>query len=180
MCNVRIPGLLIVVPAICFSVSARAETSPVHVNNFARVSNAYYRGGQPEGQNYQELAALGIKTVIDLKHDAGVESNIVQRSGMRFYSIPLTTTSAPSADSVQTFLKLVNDPSNQPVFVHCQGGRDRTGLMTAIYRVSHDGWDALQAYAEMKQYGYPSAVGSHVLKHFLYDYARRLTPSSAQ
>jgi protein tyrosine phosphatase (PTP) superfamily phosphohydrolase (DUF442 family) len=153
------------------AIAAPAWT--IHISNFARVNDSYYRGGQPEGRDYQELAALGIRTVIDLKHDGAVESAVVRETGMRFYSIPMTTASAPSLAAVQQFLSLVNDPANQPVYVHCQGGRDRTGLMTAIYRVTHDGWPVVRAYSEMKQYGYPSAVaGGHALRRFLYDFAK--------
>jgi len=156
--------------------AAGAPAPAIHISNFARVNDGYYRGGQPEGHDYQDLAALGIKAVIDLKHDGTIESSIVREKGMRFYSIPMTTASAPSSEAVQQFLSLVNDPANQPVYVHCQGGRDRTGLMTAIYRVTHDGWNVVRAYTEMKEYGYPSAVaGGHALKHFLYDFARRAT-----
>lgn len=52
------------------------------------------------------------------------------------------------------FLRLVNDPANAPVYVHCKGGRHRTGAMTAVYRISHDGWTAEQAFDEMKKYDF--------------------------
>ena len=62
------------------------------------------------------------------------------------------------------FLKLVNDPANQPVFVHCQGGRHRTGVMTAVYRMTRDGWNPEQAYQEMKQYNFEGFPGHPVFK----------------
>jgi protein tyrosine/serine phosphatase len=48
----------------------------------------------------------------------------------------------------------VNDPANAPVYVHCKGGKHRTGALTAVYRITHDNWTAEQAYEEMKQYGF--------------------------
>ena len=71
---------------------------------------------------------------------------------MRFFRIPMTTSDRPDGNAVAQFLKLVNDPANQPVYVHCVGGRHRTGVMTAAYRMTHDGWNGDKAFAEMKQY----------------------------
>jgi protein tyrosine/serine phosphatase len=110
------------------------------------------------------------------------EAAIVQRLGMRFQSIPLSPTSAPSEDAVAQFLNIVTDPVNEPVFVHCEGGHDRTGALTAIYRMTHDGWTAERACREMKRYGYNSTLNRAgvndrgALKDFVFNYARRLVP----
>jgi hypothetical protein len=47
--------------------------------------------------------------------------------------------------------------------------------MTAVYRITHDGWTADQAYAEMKKYHFHSfrhhgLKRHHALKHFVYRY----------
>jgi len=154
---------------------AQTSTAPgrVSISHFGRVSATYYRGGQPIGRQYAELAALGVRAVVDLKHDGTAEATLVRRLGMSFYSIPMTTSAAPSDAQVIQFLKIVNDPANQPVFVHCEGGHDRTGAMTAIYRLTHDRWPVERAYAEMKRNGYNSAVAGPALKTFVFDYARR-------
>ena len=78
-----------------------------------------------------------------------------------------------SPEKAEQFLKLVNDPANQPVFFHCHGGRHRTGAMTAIYRLTHDKWTADQAYAEMKRYDFESGFGHGTLKDYVYDYAQK-------
>jgi len=41
---------------------------------------------------------------------------------MQFYRIGMTTTDRPTEAQVAQFFKIVNDPANQPVFVHCAGG----------------------------------------------------------
>ena len=74
----------------------------------------------------------------------------------------------PSAGQAELFLKLVNDPANQPVFVHCAGGRHRTGAMSAIYRITHDGWSADQAYLEMKRYDFEYGIGHGSLKRYVF------------
>src|SRR5439155_15865092 len=109
------------------------------------------------GHDYADLAAAGVKTVIDLTGTSDAdqrEGGMVQAAGMKFVRIPMTTHDAPAPEAVAQFLKLVNDPANQPVYVHCQGGHHRTGVMTAVYRMTEDGWNADRAYHEMQQYGF--------------------------
>src|SRR5262249_52758664 len=44
------------------------------------------------------------------------------------------------------------------------------GIMTAVYRMNHDGWDAERAYAEMKRYGFESGIGHGSLKDYVFEY----------
>ena len=82
---------------------------------------------------------------------------------MKFFRVGLSDSSWPSPEKAAQFLKIVNDPANQPVFIHCHGGKHRAGAMTAIYRMSHDRWNVDRAYAEMKQYGFESGFGHGAL-----------------
>lgn len=130
------------------------DTSAIRIDNFGRISDTYLRGGQPEGQDYAALAAAGVKTVINLEGDDAQpnEAAMVQAAGMKYVNIPMTTHAVPTLAQIAKFLGIVNDPAEQPVYVHCVGGRHRTGVMTAIYRMTEDGWSGTQAFAEMKQY----------------------------
>ena len=148
----------------------------IKVKNFGRINDNYYRGAQPKEGDYRTLAALGVKTVIDLTKDGrDDEPSLVRNAGMKFYRIPMTTSDRPADSAVTKFLQLVNDPANQPVFVHCQGGRHRTGVMTAVYRMTQDGWTANQAYSEMKKYKFETLLGHPELKDFVYDYHAKLS-----
>jgi protein tyrosine/serine phosphatase len=161
---------------LVLAASASAETNPsalakIHIKNFGQTNEHYYRGAQPEGRDYVDLAALGVKTVIDLTRDGREdEAGLVKHAGMTFYRIPLTTSERPSDAAVSQFLTLVNNPTNWPVYVHCQGGRHRTGTMTAVYRITQDGWTADHAYDEMKQYHFEGFPGHPALKTFVYNY----------
>jgi tyrosine-protein phosphatase SIW14 len=147
----------------------------IHIDNFGRINDLYYRGAQPNERGFADLAALGIKTVIDLTAEGREdEQTTVQHAGMKFYRIPLTTSASPSDSAINLFLKLVTDPAHQPVFVHCQGGRHRTGVMTALYRMTHDSWTADQAVAEMKDYRFDRFPTHPKLKSFVFDYYSRL------
>jgi tyrosine-protein phosphatase SIW14 len=156
--------------------SAAQQASPaglanIHIDNFGKINDNYYRGAQPSNRDYADLAALGVRTVIDLTRDGRAdEQGLVERAGMKFYRIPMTTSDRPAETTIAQFLELVNDPANQPVYVHCQGGRHRTGVMTAVYRMTEDGWTADRAYAEMKQFNFEGFPGHPTLKNFVYDY----------
>lgn len=150
----------------------------IGIPNFGKINDNYYRGAQPKIGDYSKLARLGIRTVIDLtKNGEELEPSAVAQQGMRFFRIPLTTSDRPSTEAVDRFLGLVNDPANQPVYVHCQGGRHRTGVMTALFRLTHDGWTAEKAFDEMRHYEFEKGFISHdTLKTFLFDFYKRAVP----
>ena len=89
---------------------------------------------------------------------------------MKFVRIPMTTRVIPTADQLAHFFSVVGDSANQPVYVHCQGGRHRTGVMTAVYRMTTDGWDAARAFAEMKQYKFGADFLHPEFKKFVYGF----------
>jgi protein tyrosine/serine phosphatase len=163
---------VLLVFALAASASADAPVdASIGIDNFGQVSSNYYRGAQPKGGHYARLAALGVKTVIDLTKDGDAqEANLVRAAGMSFYRIPMTTHEPPSKDKVAEFLKLVDDPAKQPVYVHCQGGRHRTGVMTAVYRMTKDHWTADQAFAEMQKYRYGADFLHPEFKQFVHGY----------
>jgi protein tyrosine/serine phosphatase len=157
--------------------------SKIQIDNFGRINENYYRGAQPKKNDYADLAALGVKSVVDLWGEGADEPAMVESLGLRFYRIELSSRSKPSSENVARFLAIVNDPANQPVFVHCHVGRHRTGVMTAIYRLEHDGWTADRAYAEMKQYkfekGFLQGFFHTELKNYVYDYYSQLSRQNA-
>lgn len=152
-------------------VATNAQISRIRIDNFGKVNDRFFRGAQPKGNDYTDLAALGVKTVIDLQQDGpSKEAGIVQRAGMQFYRIPMTTSTPPTAAQITKFFEIVNDPAKQPVFIHCAGGRHRTGTMTALYRMTFDGWTAERAYAEMKQFHFEGFIDHPALRNFVYAY----------
>lgn len=150
-----------------------AVVDPVRIDNFARVNGAYLRGAQPEGSDYTDLARLGVKTVINLIGDEDLDATeqaSVEKHGMRYVPIPMSTRKAPTAQQLETFLSVVNDPASQPVYVHCVGGRHRTGVMTAVYRMIKDGISGAEAFAEMKRFKYGPDFLHPEFKKFVYGY----------
>ena len=156
--------------------TASASIASIRIDNFGQVDSNYYRGAQPQGQDYANLAGLGIKAVIDLTSDdaSADEQTMTGRAGMKYFRIPMTTHVPPTAAQVTEFLKIVNDPANQPVYVHCVGGRHRTGVMTAVYRISRSSWSPDQAFKEMKQFKFGADFLHAEFKQFVYAYPAML------
>jgi len=152
--------------------SNKADTSKVSIKNFGQMDERFFRGGQPKENEYQELAALGIRTVIDLQDDpTSYEKHDVEALGMKYINIPMSDSSYPESAKIEQFLKLVDDPSTGKFYVHCAGGRHRTGVMGAVYRFNHYNWNYDQVYAEMKKYDFYTRWGHGDMKKFVQDYA---------
>lgn len=166
------------------ALGARQEKiSGTPVENFGKVNDNYYRGSQPDAAGLAQLKRLGIKTVIDLRKDSRAEEpEQVRVLGMQYFNIPMKADRAATPEQTNTFLKLVNDPANFPVYVHCKGGRHRTGALTAVYRITHDGWTADQAFEEMKKFDFNSGFfgGPAAQKRFVYSFYEQHTAAAGQ
>jgi protein tyrosine/serine phosphatase len=141
------------------------------VPNFHKVNPQIFRGAQPSAAGFQQLAKLGIKTVIDLREPGSrslEEKKIVEAGGMRYVSVPMQGFHTPSADQIIKVLTIFNDSSAGPVFVHCRRGADRTGTVVACYRISHDRWENRRALEEARSLGMSwmqKALQSYVLQY---------------
>jgi protein tyrosine/serine phosphatase len=168
----RVYTAVLLVAALASPAAARANLSQVRIDNFGQVNDNYYRGAQPEGRDYTDLAAIGVKTLVNLTSDDADpgERAMAERAGMRYFQIPMTTHQPPTAAQLTEFMRIVNDPANQPVYVHCVGGRHRTGVMTAAYRMSEEGWTADRAFKEMKDFKFGADFLHSEFKDFVYAY----------
>ena len=152
-----------------------ANVSEVTIKNFGQMDERFFRGAQPKEKQYKELAAIGIKTIIDLRDDPEeYEKREAEANGMRYVHLPMIAKRYPKAETVEQFLKLVDDPSTGKFFVHCAGGRHRTGVMGAVYRFNHYKWNFDQVYSEMKKYDFYTRFGHGDFKKFVEDYAENL------
>ena len=166
-------SLLVLTFASSLSITAQTRTpNNVSIFNFGRVNENYFRGSQPKANDMADLKRYGVKTVIDLRNDQLDESEgWAKDAGLQYFHIPLSTKKPATDEEIAHYLKLVNDPQNWPIYVHCKGGRHRTGEMTAIYRITNQNWTADQAYEEMQSYDFEDSFWyPRVLKKFVYSF----------
>jgi protein tyrosine phosphatase (PTP) superfamily phosphohydrolase (DUF442 family) len=169
-------------PPPLVALTSQTPAPPVGIKNFGRVNENYYRGAQPDAAGFAELKKLGVKTVIDLREDRKRDApEWVRKAGMEYVNIPLKASRPATEEETKRFLQLVNDPANWPVYVHCKGGRHRTGALTAIYRITHDNWSADLAFKEMLDYDFDNGglfstgESRKRQKQFVYDFYEQHT-----
>lgn len=151
--------------------SARTDFTNVNIKNFGQMDERFYRGAQPKQDDYESLKALGINTVIDLQAEPKeYEKQIVESLGMHYVNIPMVGKKYPTNEAVTAFMKLADDPATGKFFVHCAGGRHRTGAMGAVYRFNKYHWNYDQVYAEMKNFDFYTSWGHGDFKKFVQDY----------
>lgn len=145
------------------------------IANFGKVNEGLFRGAQPKNEQFLELKEIGVRTVVDLRGDddrAKAEEAAVTSAGMKFINISLNNWTRPDKSKIDEIVKLLLKPENQPVFVHCKRGSDRTGIVIAVYRMTQDGWDAKRANEEAKSFGF--GWWQFWMKDFINDYYRDL------
>ena len=125
------------------------------IPNFHQVDEHLFRGAQPAASEFQRLARMGIKTVLDLREEGHSvsEQKLVEAAGMRYISLPMSGVLPPSGQQISRALAVLKDSANGPIFVHCRRGADRTGTVIACYRIAHDGWRNRQALEEARTFG---------------------------
>jgi tyrosine-protein phosphatase SIW14 len=133
-----------------------AEHIPLHgVKNFGRVTDHLYRGAQPSAQGFAELKHLGVGIIVNLRDDRDEqekEERTVETLGLRYVAIPWNARRLPTDTQMADFLDLLRVNPKTKIFVHCQLGADRTGVMIAAYRIADENWTPRQAIAEMKAF----------------------------
>ena len=126
------------------------------VGNFHQVDPGIYRGAQPSDEGLRNLAQLGVKTIIDLRHgkERGNEQKTAEEFGLHYVNVPMEGLTPPTDEQIASLLALFDGAADKgPVFVHCREGKDRTGAVVATYRIARDHWTNEKALAEAKSFG---------------------------
>ena len=151
-----------------------AAFSHIKISNFGQMDERFYRGARPKQKDFQSLKDLGIQTVIDLTDNTPKEKGYVEALGMTYVNIAIPDKKDPTDEQIAQFLKVVNDPATGKFYVHCAGGRHRTGVMGAVYRFNNYQWNFNQVYAEMQNFDFYTSNGHSGQKRFVESYAQRM------
>jgi uncharacterized protein (TIGR01244 family) len=129
------------------------------IRNFLQVTPEFCTGGQPRIEHFAKLKADGVKAVLNLRqpgeHRAEEEQAAVKQAGLKYFNIPVSV-SDPQDAQVAEFLKLTDDPSNRPMFIHCTAAI-RVGAFWMIRRALRDGWTIDAAREEGRKVGLTTA-----------------------
>lgn len=127
------------------------------IPNQQTISPDIIRGGRPSKSDLDQLRSSGYKTIINFENIAqvvSVEKAYAEKLGFKFISQSMDPWAMPTDAQINEILNVMSDPKNFPIFIHCQHGRDRTGLVSAIYRVLNQKWTPQAAHDEMLVLGF--------------------------
>lgn len=136
----------------------REISFPREIFNFHLVAPGIMRGSQPSEKALCLLREYFLaKTILSFraeKEHNQWEKEIVEKLGMNFINIPMDGRREQGIEKIEQCLAVISNKANQPIFVHCQAGKDRTGMVFAAYRIKYNHWDFKDALQEMLAYGY--------------------------
>ena len=134
--------------------SGPVATAPV--KNYGVVDDGVLsRSGVPTASGFAWLRKHGVKSVVNLTPDDDGERFLKSLGFERYFWLPMD--GPPSEAQAEEFLSFVQDPGNWPLHMHCHAGKDRTGLMVALYRYAIEAWPLDKAVEEAKLYRWGKA-----------------------
>jgi protein-tyrosine phosphatase len=139
------------------AAAAPAPFAVDDVRNFRVVDSQVWRGAAPSESSYRDLAAHGVRTIVDLRaeDDVHVDEALLEELGLRLVPIPIRDGQAPTAADVDLLLDAIST-SPGPTYVHCGAGVGRTGAMIGAYRVATGAASPVEALRDNLQVGPPS------------------------
>ena len=152
-CRTSRPAVALLLTAGVAAVCIGCASSPHTVD-----PGKLYRSGQLSSEDLAKACEQhGIKTIINLrtsKSSVQRAKRLLGPNGVWVVHIPMSPNTPPDADELNEFFSIMDDPSHHPVLIHCAHGRDRTGVMVAMYRIRYQNWPPKKAYAEMESLGH--------------------------
>lgn len=152
-----------------------------------------YRSGCLTVDGFEHaIKTYGIRTIVNLQEEAPdpnlrkafldaereKESELCRRLGvdLEFLEVELLPPGETrDPKTIDQFLEIMNDPSKQPVLLHCRAGLHRTGILVAIYRMQHHGWSSYEALQELRAMGF-GRLKSYVANEYIRQYVVEFEP----
>ena len=142
------------------------------VSNLHRISPTLYRSEQPTALGMKNLERLGIRTIINLRA-FNDDKDEVKGTSLRTERVKILTWRIDDKHVIEV-MRMLRKAENGPFLIHCQHGADRTGLMSAMYRVLEQGWTPEDALTELIDGGY----GYHSMWKNIVRYVRSVDAAS--
>lgn len=126
---------------------------------------------------------VGVRSIVTFREEeeGDWEQACVEGLGLKFYTFDMGSKRPPRDWQVERWRRILADPANRPIHCHCGGGADRTGVMVALYRIEHQGWEIQRALRELMLRGGVRERSRVQRKWLLDEYAeaRALRPAMA-
>lgn len=150
------------------------------IPNLVQVDDKVWRGGRPQGPADYAWLLEHCKSILNLEGgDVAMQEYAAIRAlpgvpALLLFSLPIwpgeVYVDSPPIALVDYALEWLR-ALPAPVYVHCQHGQDRTGLIIIAYRMSK-GWTYDAAYGEALRIGYRHEI-NFGLNHLLGELKKR-------
>lgn len=145
-------------------------------SNRVEIAPGIWRGNQPSPEQVAELAAQGIRSILNfrgpnqwgsylLEEEACAQHNITLING-RLYS-----NTAPKVAEIHAALNLIVN-AETPLFMHCKSGADRAGLASVLYLLAQGADPAVAAEQLSWKHAHFRATRTGILDAFVGAYAK--------
>jgi Tyrosine phosphatase family len=177
-------SLVVLVSLLVTSTLSQGESRQItpppgsSIEHFAQLDDNVYVGSKPHtDQDFEFLESQHIKYILNVRFlpfFTGSEKSMAKRHGISFISKPMNASFiAPQEKHVNEILITLRDKQYQPIYVHCVLGRDRTSLISGLYKIYFLGVSKSDAYAEMKESGFRTPWFLHGLKVYFDKHSTR-------
>ncbi len=147
-------------------------------HNFGQIAPGVYRSNHPAHRRFEAYAAMGIKTVLNLRGVAQqphylFEEESCRLLGLALVNVSLSARQAPKVRQLRALLRAF-ETMDRPFLMHCKSGADRTGLAAALYLMVQEGQPLEVARRQLSfRYLHIRRTATGILDHFLDVYAAR-------
>ncbi len=130
--------------------------------NLHQVEKNFFRSAQPDATGFKGLSTThGVRSVISLRA-FNADEPLAAGLDLKLKRVRINTWNIQRKDVVVALQDLRRASRDVPVLLHCQHGADRTGMISALYRILYQGWSKVAALDEMQNgmFGYHAVWGN--------------------
>ncbi|AOA62146.1 Tyrosine phosphatase [Komagataella phaffii CBS 7435] len=128
--------------------------------NFSPVCGNIYRSSFPTIENFEFLKRINLKSVICLIPEDYPEENreFLEEQHIQFFQVGLSGNKEPfvkiKPQLIEQALKIVLNPENHPILIHCNRGKHRTGCLSGCIRKLQK-WSLTMIFDEYRKFAAP-------------------------
>lgn len=141
--------------------SFTAEIQPLTPpENFAPVINKIYRSSFPQPNNFTFLKKLKLKSILCLipEEYPSIHEDFFREQNIKLFQLGMSGNKEPfvkiSHDLITEAIKIVLNPENHPILIHCNRGKHRTGCLVGVLRRLQK-WSLTIIFDEYRKFAAP-------------------------
>lgn len=131
--------------------------------NFSHVLGEIYRSSFPRVENFSFLSQrLHLKSILVLIPEEYPQENadFLKEADIKLFKVGMSGNKEPfvniPSDLLTKALEIVLNPENQPILIHCNRGKHRTGCLIGCIRKLQS-WSLTMIFDEYRRFAFPKA-----------------------